>query len=640
MNITQLKLDNFCQFKEAILDLAHCNIIYGPNGAGKSTILEAVRVLLCADGDKPGVMRSDIRTGEKKYEIAYMAEDLTEVVRLQTMANNRLTIGGEHTSAEAYWKWLKGFGLNHMTKFMLNPMLFPSLPADEQRTILFPFLGIAFTHNVIMSKLPKFMGTFKPAAYSEIVKEFEARKGDDYFAKVEAAAIEERVIAKRDLKHLEAEKPEVVEIPNGIPMEKQKDVENLLSTLQHKRERLIGDRGENRGEKKGRIMAEIGMKKTAIDRMEADLKAENESAKNIKKTDVQAIETEIENLTKEIESFRSEAAKNGKPGEFSAEQLKKMADRIAVGSCGCYAMAKCDREIVLGFLRGEQERIKPNMALNEKIADRKMRIRAKRQKIGSAGSAEVREQHWAEVRKRIADGKEEVGALEKEAAGIAYIKEEEDTINDEIAAVEERISLGKKIVDAMKRFNEEAEKDQERKAEIKEVKQSIEMFDLIAKAFGADGIKASIMADGLGPFLEKVQEAMAALLPGFVVGYGGEGFTFRKDGAPYAFGRLSHTEQMRAGIALCHAVNAFVKIGILAVDEAQAFDYESRALVSGYIAEAISAGIYDTVFLILSVPAEGLEPHPLVNTDYAVFRVACESGVATIEKMVGEKVEI
>jgi len=46
MNITQLKLDNFCQFKEAILDLAHCNIIYGPNGAGKSTILEAVRVPL------------------------------------------------------------------------------------------------------------------------------------------------------------------------------------------------------------------------------------------------------------------------------------------------------------------------------------------------------------------------------------------------------------------------------------------------------------------------------------------------------------------------------------------------------------------------------------------------------------------
>jgi len=29
-----------------------------------------------------------------------------------------------------------------------------------------------------------------------------------------------------------------------------------------------------------------------------------------------------------------------------------------------------------------------------------------------------------------------------------------------------------------------------------------------------------------------------------------------------------------------------------------------------------------------------------VNTDYAVFRVACESGVATIEKMVGEKMEI
>lgn len=546
MKLVHLNVENFQGLRTIALPLGQSPVwlLSGWNGAGKSSICDAVRLALTGQADRVSLKKEYadlVRQGAKSGSIAVTTDAGAITVALPS-----------GTAKDTLPK------LQHI-RYVLDPTLFPRLPADERKALLFSVMGLTLTGQTMIPKLiergceqdkvdqiaPLMGSGFEAAAKRAAEKMSEARgawkatTGENYGA-VKAAtwkAVAPLLTADEaaDLTRIDAEIREV--------------------------EEALADARKRHGaaEQAERQVAEYGAK------LEETRKRARGYAEHDKL--VQMAEKILADVQAQIADARAKA------GQAPARAPATLA-------CPeCAAVLVLEGGKLAPYVAPEPVKYDPDAAAGLPKLQEAVRLQTavlERHKTNRAAA----DRAAIEV-KTMEDNLPKAPEV---AAGII-----EGTVRELSAKLEGARARGTLLRDK----NKAAEQADTKTKQAREHHRDVEQWTQIAEALAPDGIPGEILGAALGPLNDRLRQH--ATDTGWMQVSIGPDMEIRANGRRYR--SLSRSERWRADAMLGEALAYLTGLRVLVLDEFDLIEPKDRGTVLNWLDDLAQAREIDTVIL-------------------------------------------
>lgn len=578
MKINRLKIADFRNHTDTDILLDRLTCVRGCNHSGKTSIAQAIEFALTGRTDATAAngagAASLIRQGAEKA-VVYIKLQANKEVDLRcslTAASGRdVKIRDEQDAAwdgSGVKKWLESQRL--VLSCLLNSRYFIGLKPAEQKALL---------SSIILPETYSW-----PAGITEQAQSVHLTINWDQhpFDVIEGAyklAYDKRRDVNRDLKNLQ--------IPDAIPMpEGAADADSARQRLAELRNELGGIERFHRAAlfERGKVQAQLAGLEQRVSALQSKIRTEQETLDNTEKLLLSK---------KQVTDAQKIAA--GEKRLASLEKDKSLADEQIAGIQAVLGMFDkldgsdqcplCRREVTPEWL---VEAIQPHKEALDKAHRSRNSILGEMKELGDVEGAkrklEENERAVASKKRsldiiqetqsllRTAETElEEVRVKLPPAPDEAAIEADANPLRERIDNLEE--SLGKIAV------AEARQKEVDRaKAQQAQLSQAALTLDELVKYFGADGVKAELLAEHIGGFTAGMNAALDAW--GYACEFQIEPYGFRvhhkETGTTLPLELLSGSERLRFAVAFQVALAQVSGIRMVVIDEADLLDTEGR----------------------------------------------------------------
>jgi DNA repair exonuclease SbcCD ATPase subunit len=582
MKLNSLHIQNWKNVTDAELTLAAVTIVRGANANGKTTIQQAIEYALTGrtdgtDGDGSGA-KDFIRQGAEKGAVIEARLQANKEVTLRcslTEKSGRTVTLKDDTDPTYDGSAVKGWldKQKPVLSCLLNSRHFINLKPADQKTLL---AGIILPDTY---EWPEEIKAKCNAVHIAALIPWGSAPFD-VIEKAHEVAFAKRRDVNRDLKNLHI--PDAIEPPSGYG-----DVNAVRDRLAQLRQQVSQLERERSEARTARAKAEGNARvlDARIESMEAKLRLEQTALTGIESSvlnskqlkDLQAIagnDKKLAKLDKELAATREGlAAVNALLKQFDALDGKK-------------ACPTCSRDVTDEWLTAAMS---PHIDAKNNLMNTENNLLRQQKEFGDIEGAKRRLEQHAEAeanQKRSRSIIQETDALLRQAKaereGIVLpaparadtssesIDQEREAAK-EISALEGALSQVA-IADARKQEIARAKETQ------KKLIEAVHALESLVKYFGADGIKAQLLAEHVGPFASAINEAFAGW--GYAVEFSIEPYGFTVTNltrhTKHDIRLLSGSEKLRFAVAFQVALAKVSGIRMIVIDETDVFDMAAR----------------------------------------------------------------
>lgn len=549
MKLNHLKITNFRSHGKTDLDLDRITFILGVNASGKSSILMAMEMLLtgkCAVTDAGGRgAEALVRLGEESGQFEIGAElDLglsapASIQRIRGVKGHQLNLQGAGVLplAAAQQKLYNRLATNEdvLSAVLTSTHFLDAAPAEQKKLLAQVMAGGEIT---IPEEIRKLLNGMRIETLGDIDNAYRVFYGE--------RTNQHRYLREHPNAPKKPSRPEDAVDPKMLKATRQE--------YEHDRDKLVARRAELKagmetyeheerrieGEMKGMRLAggvEVGMWEQAVEDEKAYLAGQKLIAEL--RAEVAGLEARDHSL---LDFQAKECPTCGQ--EVTGDYIEGVVKRLR--------REATEKQKRLTLIEGEQRnRMEPQEA---------RRLLAEQEK--ASGRVRVLERQLADLRMPTL---EELSRLDEE------IERQKGRIENLLEQEQEATARTNEL-EQWKAASAEWERATRRAAELEK----------LCEFFGPNGIKAELVAQRSGGFLET--------LNGYLGGFGfkvrmeeGELLISRGYGAELKVGQLSESERFRFGVAFQIALSEATGLGFVVIDRADVLDEVSRRLLLGML---------------------------------------------------------
>lgn len=573
MKIVKLALSNFRSHEKTELDLDRFNFIVGANGAGKSSIAQAIEWLftgICDVTDQGGKGADDlVRRGQKDCSVsaAITVHDKTMGLArtkiygqggdLNAKVGKNVLIGGDARD------WLKKFVSPSILQAVLSSTNFVELKPDDQKRLL---AGVLADEGVLVPvELREYIGDVERLSLAEL---------DNLYKRT----FDSRTSLRKDLKRLS----ELTE-PEG-DFADEADIKARIDTIKKERDEAIGARAKLVGDFSNAATRHRLLSNT-IAKLK-DRKADME--RNIALLNPLSLAEE-----KRLKGIVDAAPK----GESETKVIDgKIADQLAItarlqkmaeGQCPLCTrtLTKADTKKLVAVideqiatLRGQLEKSQKDDELRSAARDAQAQIA---KSLDQAFNKE-------ESQKELSETEAELKEAENDLATTATMEHPETAeLDQDIATLDERLSLGQKILSDATRYKEQMIAYEQSAAIKQEIENSLKLTEKVIAFAGPDGARKEAVGGKIVAFTKSLNEALAQF--GFEAAFVMDPFVMRvgrSGGLKLDLRMLSTSEKFRFATAFQIALAQITGVRLVVIDFADMLDSDARRQLSVMLMEA------------------------------------------------------
>jgi hypothetical protein len=494
----------------------------------------------------------------------------------------------------------------------LNPIrYFSDLKPAERKQALAKIILPKITASQITERL-----TSEPYNIpQDIAQRYGIRVEELGLTKAEQEAIEQRRIAKRAAEPLYC-------APN--PMWRSGDTTyNLFDTPVEAIELLIDEYTQQRDAlltEKGKMQGAKDAKAQVVEQTKAELSVEREALlRKLADIDQQDDPTAIREKIAALEKERAEHQRKKTDAE-NAIKVSDATERLTVPNLDftiCPVMDKLECPVP----QEERRRIKKIFTDRQKhakaiIEDSNKTIKYELSRFDACQSSieELRRklELYIQNEQKASLWRAEIRRLDDRIATAPDRSLPSDPpprpIDDEIAAVSERLAVGNSLLAAKLAFNEALKQSQTALTASEAAKVQVDMYDRLATALSPNGIETVLLLESSERFQKRLRES-ATLLGGRIAL--DPDYLPLWDGHAYQF--IANNEKWRAHAAMQDAIAYFSKVPYLILDGADILDADNRGLFSEFL--LTRAADYDHIFVFSTLGERPVEQssHPQID---------------------------
>jgi DNA repair exonuclease SbcCD ATPase subunit len=330
-------------------------------------------------------------------------------------------------------------------------------------------------------------------------------------------------------------------------------------------------------------------------------------------------------------------------GRKEGDRLRRMFEHLDAGRTG-KACETCDRELTadvrdaiegklqraresyIELQRSHAETVKARDALRTRVAE----VEAIRARIAAAAEADRLDAAAAAARAKVPElaatvttAEARVAALRGSADTWATYRRAQTDLGNALAEQRKLTAVKAPVLpagdlDETRRRIAEGEKLRAvavalaglrtLEAELKQIDEQWADADAVVKACGPKGVLPTLIAEGVGPFTDACNEALAQLAPEFRVGIAAEdfGIVVQVGERTLRPGQLSDGERTRLLYVLQYAVAKLAGVPFLVLDRTELLDDAGKAGLRRLIGACMGAGIQ--VLMLTCAPAPAAVP--------------------------------
>lgn len=594
MNVLKsIRLKDFRNHANTVVDLDQINIFVGPSGAGKSSIKEAVEYALtgaCSFTDERGA-GSDclVRDGAKAAAANVVIDGLGMVTRaiphgLQVTGQDGQSWTGTLMAQQGALEQALGVDAK-VIRACLNTTRFLGLKSDEQKDLLFKLAGLSFDQEKIEDALNRWctekrIPSFDPSVtLKDLMPPITG--GPEILDRIYKAVYDERTGAKKQLKALEARVSAPLPTSALPPGATKGVIAAQLAELRKEKESLLVEQGKAAGQIRARETLD-----RELTRLHQELAALGEPKVQYDPAKSAELEKAFRETNVKIRDQQEIARTRRGLVAGCDKQIAELKGKIkAFASAGTCPVAATPCAAKAAVIPAMEEQIKKLEAARDGdlVAAQKAETEAKTAEAAAAG-IEARFQEM-ERAKRAGSIKQGIEGIESQLASLPTPADTSE-VNEKIQALTTRITAGEQMLRT-------ADAEERAKADHKKlendygaVKAHAEALELLVEAFGPKGIKAQELQSLIGPVEEGAKRRLAQLTGGrWDIAFKlDEGFEVlvrtRPDGNLRPVKTLSKGERLRIGVVLQLALNELAGFCIIVVDDAEALGPGDRVLLT------------------------------------------------------------
>jgi len=614
MKIKEIRLRNYRNHRNTVVECDHINVFCGRNRSGKTSILSAVETVLTGRNEwaEDGRIQDCIQYGEKKAEVTIVGAN--PVTRVIYKKNTELKLDKQSITNDVL---LGSLGIDpQMVRAVCRTDKFMALKASEQQKLLFALIGGTFDESKFLASVSEWAKRY--AGVSDIAG-FLKQSGR---IMPEASNLTEMLESLNDMATMER---------RGLGRERdrlEKVIDNLESVVADSKNlrfteenrRTLVDYEAQRDKLNQSIGAEESQMKLAeetrrrVERLRNDIDEVSSVISKLKLVNEEKLRLAATSYKQQMEQFdhranelrqrymaiKTELASLPTVDSKSGEMQDKYECPVFAFDC---PVSPNDRFKASARLQKRRQELKEEM---EKISSGEGRIMG--QKSDEAKTK------WMEAERQLHDYEqanlpklvEKKGRLEqelKEAMRYADANRGSQPHSDreKLAFVNREISELNERKNKVEQYQSNEAQLEKLRSELSVVRKDHESWDAVVKATSDTGVRAEIVRSQIATFENRINERLGWLTDGeFKIWLVYEGEfdprVFRKDRNEYLpINALSHTEQKMVGLAIQDALSHLSGLKILLVDELELFDPEMRKFFVMFIEKVKDS--YETIFL-------------------------------------------
>lgn len=655
--IRSLELVDWGPFeKERLVFNQPVALFTGPNGVGKSFIRDALVFAITGTlRSRRGVTKKKqvadvaVRDGAKRAQVEVLFESGLRIIRQIGASGTQVlevrevearplhvtgqtkpvdvALGSEErtitgTTGELQAEIYRRLNLDEGRALAaLESGYFLTLDPDRRKELLFQALGSGVTSEAVLKRLAE-RGIDSPDGRRTAM--IAAEQG---FRKAESHAVELRRAAKRKLDGLAFDgTPQHVEsggARRNLAEISEESIAEAIQALIVEHDQAVAAAGQQIGSarqvleglraREAEIQAELG--KSHPD--PAGLQGEAEALQSLLDAAKGLLQTTRDELQAEaaVAALGAEISKPevcpAIPGEFSCpvtpkrleSHRKSLGERVEAASAA------------VPELRQKVEDIEAEIAdLEPKLASLGLAIEEAEDANANAINLE---RELEELQPKI----EEAGrvAEELESAG------EENPSAAQVETLKRRVEDGRTVLDAKRAWDAAVVANAEIEKSRTEAEAEIEAADALATAFGRSGVEAELLAEAIGPLLERLEETSIAL--GTVTLSGDLTLSIEVDGTRRSEAQLSHGQHFALGVIAQDAISSLSGLPIFVIDGADALVQDLRARTIA-VAQRLVGRPYGSVWILAAT--EKTEPEAVPVGTVETFWLGRPGSVAKV----------
>lgn len=614
MKIKEIRLRNYRNHRNTVVECGHINVFCGRNRSGKTSILSAVETVLTGRNEwaEDGRIQDCIQYGEKKAEVTIVGAN--PVTRVIYNKNTELKLDKQAITNDVL---LSSLGIDpQMVRAVCRTDKFMALKASEQQKLLFSLIGGTFDESKFLSSISEWVK--RHAGVSDIAG-FLKQSGRIL---PEASNLTEMLEAMNDTATMER---------RSLGRERdrlEKVIDNLESFIAESKNLHFTE--ENRRTLKDyevqrdKLNQSIGAEESQVklveetrrrsERLRNDIDEVSSVISKLKMVNEEKLRLSATSYKQQMEQFdhranelrqrymaiKTELASLPTVDSRSGEMQDKYKCPVFAFDC---PVSTNDRFKASARLQKRRQELKEEM---EKISSGEGRIMS--QKSDEAKTT------WMDAERKLHDYEqtnlpkliEKKGRMEqelKEAMRSADANRGNQTHSDR----EKLLFVNREINELTERKNK-VEQYQSNEAQLEKLRSDLSVvrkdhasWDAVVKATSDTGVRAEIVQSQIATFENRINERLEWLTDSeFKIWLVYEGKfdprIFRKDRNEYLpINALSHTEQKMVGLAIQDALSHLSGLKILLVDELELFDPEMRKFFVMFI-EKVKAD-YDSILI-------------------------------------------